>query len=177
MDAMISWPAQPRKPDPAKTPVRRKILASRIHKPKNSPSLPIEVPSLIRPALGPLECEVLEQVCGFGESTARQVLERMPRHLAYTTVMTTLTRLHRKGLLDCRVSGRTFLYRSRLYASQVEVQLARDLVPALIACRFTPVQAIVHVVVETIERDYPELLRELQQALKEREAMAPAAIW
>ena len=42
--------------------------------------------------------------------------------IAYTTLMTTLDRLHRKGLLDRVPSGRAFAYRPRL--SREEMQTA-----------------------------------------------------
>jgi predicted transcriptional regulator len=113
-----------------------------------------------------LECEVLQQVCGFGESTARQVLERMPRPLAYTTVMTTMTRLYRKGLLNCRLSGKTFLYNSRLSAAQLEMQLARDLVEALVACDEVQSQELAAAIVEALRRKRPQLLQELKRALQ-----------
>ncbi len=54
-----------------------------------------------RPALGPLEAQLLEIVCEQGRVTVRDVYSilREPRDLAYTTVMTVLHNLHCKGLL------------------------------------------------------------------------------
>ena len=166
MNSIISWPAHPPEPDSAETPLRGKTAFAVRKQKKFAKRLPsASVPSLIKPALGPLECEVLQQVCGNGELSARQVLERIPRPLAYTTVMTTLSRLYRKGWLDCRAPGKTFLYSSRLGSAQVETQLARDLLRALARCRSTPIHELVEAIIETVGGDYPELLAELQRAL------------
>lgn len=65
--------------------------------------------------LGPLEAEVLRVAWDFDRPvTVREVLERMngerSRPLAYTTVMTVLTKLANKGVLQRQQSGRAYLY-------------------------------------------------------------------
>lgn len=64
-----------------------------------------------RRARGELESEVLAALwAADGPLTARQVLERLPGDLAYTTVLTILSRLHDKGMLvRCR-EGRGYAY-------------------------------------------------------------------
>jgi predicted transcriptional regulator len=42
--------------------------------------------------------------------TARQLLERLPGDLAYTTVLTILSRLHDKGMLVRQPAGRGYAY-------------------------------------------------------------------
>ncbi len=64
--------------------------------------------------LGPLEVQVMEILWGAGERSVRDVVERLDRKLAYTTVMTTLDRLFKKGLLDRQKSERAFLYSPRV---------------------------------------------------------------
>ncbi len=64
--------------------------------------------------LGHLEITILEVLWGRGESNVREVAESLDRPLAYTTVMTTLDRLFKKGLLDRRKSERAFFYSPRL---------------------------------------------------------------
>jgi predicted transcriptional regulator len=49
-----------------------------------------------------------------GESNVRDVAEKLDRALAYTTVMTTLDRLFKKGLLERRKLDRAFIYSPRL---------------------------------------------------------------
>jgi predicted transcriptional regulator len=48
-----------------------------------------------------------------GPATVRDVRAKVGSGLAYTTLMTTLDRLHKKGFLDRRREGRTFVYTTR----------------------------------------------------------------
>lgn len=58
---------------------------------------------------GELENEVLAALAA-GPLTPRQVLDTLGTTLAYTTVMTTLVRLHEKGAVTRESTGRTFTY-------------------------------------------------------------------
>ena len=60
--------------------------------------------------LGPLETQVLDVLMSKGECSVRDVLNAMSRPLAYTTVMTTLDRLFKKGLLERHMADRSFRY-------------------------------------------------------------------
>ncbi|MGI8845971.1 MAG: BlaI/MecI/CopY family transcriptional regulator [Thermoleophilaceae bacterium] len=65
------------------------------------------------PPLHELEAEVMEHVWDHDRATVREVLEalnRGPRQRAYTTVMTIMGRLHRKGVLEREREGRTDVY-------------------------------------------------------------------
>ncbi len=73
----------------------------------------------IRAVLGDLEAEVMEVVWARPPGTAvtvRDVFEVLygRRRLAYTTVMSTMARLARKGLLVAEKSGPAYLYRAAL---------------------------------------------------------------
>lgn len=60
---------------------------------------------------GGLEREVLAALAAAGQPmTAAQVLAELGGDLAYTTVMTTLTRLQAKGVLARHMSGRAYVY-------------------------------------------------------------------
>lgn len=63
--------------------------------------------------LGPLEQDVMEAVWDLGESTVRDVhaVLAADREIAYTTVMTTMTRLATKGMLQRDTSGLAHVYR------------------------------------------------------------------
>ena len=78
--------------------------------------------------LGPLEIQVMEVVWNRGECSVREVVEKLDSRLAYTTVMTTLDRLFKKGLLDRDKSERAFVYRARMSSEEWERQRAGDLV-------------------------------------------------
>ena len=64
-----------------------------------------------RRAAGQLEAAVLAvlQAAGSALSPA-EVRDRLGGDLAYTTVVTILSRLHAKGVLDRRKAGRAFVY-------------------------------------------------------------------
>lgn len=73
----------------------------------------------IRAALGDLEAEVMERVwaCPSGRGvTVREVWDELhPSHpVMYTTVMNTMTRLARKGLLVAEREERAYVYRPAL---------------------------------------------------------------
>ncbi len=69
-------------------------------------------PGPVREIPPPLELECLKTLWVLGEASVAQVREAMlpRRSLAYTTVMTVLDRLARKGAAGRRKSGRAFLY-------------------------------------------------------------------
>src|SRR5262245_40632641 len=66
-----------------------------------------------RRAPGELEAEVLGVLWGADEPlTPADVQTRLDGELAYTTVMTILTRLHEKGVASREKRGRSFVYRA-----------------------------------------------------------------
>ena len=66
------------------------------------------------PALHELESEVMEELWRSGESSVRSVMEALNRGAAkpraYTTYMTIMARLHKKGILVRRREGKTDYY-------------------------------------------------------------------
>jgi predicted transcriptional regulator len=63
--------------------------------------------------LGPLETEVLSIVWDHGEVNVHDVVRRLSRQLAYTTIMTTLDRLYKKGVLNRQKNEHAFFYTPR----------------------------------------------------------------
>jgi predicted transcriptional regulator len=64
-----------------------------------------------RRAPGDLESAILGALWAAGEAlTPAQTLAALEGDLAYTTVMTTLSRLYEKGVVTRRRSGRAFVY-------------------------------------------------------------------
>lgn len=66
----------------------------------------------LRKILGDLEADVMEVVWARGRATVHDVHERLAaeRELAYTTVMTVMSRLAEKGLLEKWKDGAAFVY-------------------------------------------------------------------
>ena len=83
-----------------------------------------------RRAMGALESEVLEQLWSLGRpATPSEVLDALDDDLAYTTVMTILSRLWEKGLVRRAREGRAFAYspilsEAELAAQRMQEQLA-----------------------------------------------------
>jgi predicted transcriptional regulator len=85
----------------------------------------------LRAALGNLEREVMEVVWSGGEGTVRHVQAALPRAVAYTTVMTTLDRLFKKGFVSRTRVGRAFVYRAVQTREQTEAAVASGMVSGL----------------------------------------------
>lgn len=83
--------------------------------------------------LGHLEESVMEVLWTRGESSVRDVTHKLNRPLAYTTVMTTLDRLFKKGLLARKKSDRAFLYSPRLSRSEYDRARADSLVASFLS--------------------------------------------
>src|SRR5690348_10480745 len=75
-------------------------------------------------ALGALEQRVMNCVWASGEVTVRHVLSAVGDQVAYTTVMTTLDRLYKKGLLRRRKAGRAFAYTAAVKRDELQRALA-----------------------------------------------------
>ena len=70
--------------------------------------------------LGPLEWRVLESLwVRPAPASVRDLTPDFPE-IAYTTLMTTLDRLHRKGVLQRMKQGRAFFYQPRLTRPEFE---------------------------------------------------------
>ena len=68
-----------------------------------------------RRPVGALEGAVLECLWAAGEPlTPREVLTRVDDELAYTTVVTILTRLATKGVVERERQGKVFVYRPKV---------------------------------------------------------------
>ena len=89
------------------------------------------------PALHELQAEIMEELWRVGEATVHDVHEvlngRSNRSRAYTTVMTVMRRLHRRGVLDRRRMGRSDVYTPRLSREEYLQERARIEVDTLVA--------------------------------------------
>jgi predicted transcriptional regulator len=76
--------------------------------------------------LGDLETAVMDIAWVLPTVTAREVCDRLTgrRARAYTTIMTTVDRLHRKGLLSREKDGQAWRYRPALTKAAFERALA-----------------------------------------------------
>lgn len=74
--------------------------------------------------LAPLELDCMNTLWPMGEASVRQIRDqlagRLPR--AYTTIMTIMDRLARKGVVERRKTGRAYVYRPNLSAEEARTQ-------------------------------------------------------
>jgi BlaI family transcriptional regulator, penicillinase repressor len=74
--------------------------------------------------LAPLELDCMNMLWPMGEGTVREIRDalasRRPR--AYTTIMTIMDRLARKGVVERRKTGRAYTYRPNLSAENARAQ-------------------------------------------------------
>src|SRR5260221_11656176 len=87
---------------------------------------------LLENSLGTLERDVMDLAWEQPEITVRECCERLGSGAAYTTVMTTMDRLFKKGLLARRKAGRAFVYRAVVTRQEMEGAVATELVPSLL---------------------------------------------
>ena len=77
--------------------------------------------------MGALEHDVLVQLWAMPDGgTPADVLEALGDDLAYTTVMTILSRLYQKDLVDRERRGRAYLYRPKLSEAELTANRMRE---------------------------------------------------
>ena len=118
--------------------------------------------------LGPLEIQVMEVLWAAGEGCVRDVVEQLDRKLAYTTVMTTLDRLFKKGLLDRQKSERAFLYTPRLSHQDWERQRAGNLVAGLLAGSQPSRELLLSSLVDAVGQHDVTLLEQLEERIRRK---------
>lgn len=81
----------------------------------------------------PLELHCLKALWSLGEGSVRAVQQTLEpeRRLAYTTVMTIMDRLAKKGAVERRKAGRSFVYAPVLTREKLQRLAVRDLVDSL----------------------------------------------
>lgn len=89
----------------------------------------------LRAALFDLEADIMEIVWSrgpdaFAVADVHRALERI-RPIAYTTVMTTVGRLHDKGLLQRTRDGKRYSYSPTMTRAEFTERMARDLLGSL----------------------------------------------
>ncbi|WP_081347673.1 BlaI/MecI/CopY family transcriptional regulator [Mycobacteroides chelonae] len=81
--------------------------------------------------LGERESTIMEVLWSAAEPvTVRDVLDRLERPLAYTTVMTVLDNLHNKGHVTREKVGRAFRYRAAQTREAAAAQMVREVLAA-----------------------------------------------
>jgi len=118
--------------------------------------------------LGPLEVRVVEIVWKRGVPVSVRDLQPEMRGLAYTTVMTTLDRLYKKGLLRRHKEGRAFLYSTRVTPHELQQTLAQRLIGWLLGATRESARPLLSGLVDTLGETDGALLEELERMIRGR---------
>jgi len=116
--------------------------------------------------LGPLEWRVLEALWARSGPASVRDLQPEFAEIAYTTLMTTLDRLHRKNVLARTKEGRAFFYQPRLTRPEYDSVRAADALKVVIegdAAALTPLMSFF---VQAVGDRDEELLDELEALVR-----------
>jgi len=119
---------------------------------------------------GPLEMQVLEALWSLRrEATVRDLSPCFPG-VAYTTLMTTLDRLYKKGVLSRQKTGRAFLYAPVASREGLEQTLAAEALDAILGSFESPtsIRPILSTFVEAVSRRDELFLDELEELVRAR---------
>ena len=119
-------------------------------------------------SLGHLEREVMDIVWRNDRVSVRDVRAQLARAVAYTTVMTTLDRLFKKGLLDRVREGRAFVYRAAHTRQHVEAAVASGLLRGLLESGAGGARPVLSNLVDVISDRDSALLDELEELVREK---------
>lgn len=119
--------------------------------------------------LGPLERQILEALWMQGGAACVRDLrtKHFPR-VAYTTLMTTVDRLYRKGIVDRTKRGRAFFYTPRMNAADVDAAIAADALRHALACDSSSLRPLLSSFVNAMGDRDKQLLDELETLVRAR---------
>src|SRR3954447_12081594 len=112
--------------------------------------------------MGRLESTVMDILWATGESSVHDVVARLDRPLAYTTIMTTLDRLYKKGFLDRKKVDRAFVYVPKLSRPEWERKRAGDFLTTF------PGDLLISCLVDAVGEQDVALLDELEQKIRQK---------
>jgi predicted transcriptional regulator len=125
------------------------------------------LPLNISARLGPLEVQLLRWLWERGNGTVREVLEAGDVEGAYTTLMTTLDRLHKKGLLKRKAEGRAFRYSPAQTEDQFNGEIVRSAIRHMLGASETS-SVQLSFLVEAISEHDRNLLDQLEREIERK---------
>ena len=135
-----------------------------VFKPEND----LDVMSAQRLHLGPLEVDVMEAMWSFGAGNVRDVVGRLERKLAYTTVMTTLDRLYKKGLLSREMSDRAFVYSPKVTRQDWDRRRAGEMMAGFLTGPEAARELLLSCLVDAVGTHDAMLLDELEKKIQRK---------
>ena len=121
---------------------------------------------------GPLELRALEALWRRTQAASVRDLRIDFPSTAYTTLMTTLDRLHRKGVLERIKSGRAFLYRPRYSREELRSGLATEALGAILGRDTDALRPLLSFFVDVVTRQDQDALDRLEKLVRARRRIA-----
>ncbi len=122
----------------------------------------------LKMVLGELEFIIMDYLWDKKNVAVRDVLRELSanREIAYTTIMTTMDRLWKKGLLERNNEGKTFLY--------TPAQSKENIIQSMIKKVFDSIlpdvtDSSMSYFINSLEKINPDMLDELDELLKNRQ--------
>jgi predicted transcriptional regulator len=115
--------------------------------------------------LGSLESELMECIWGRGEINVRDLHSEFGSRLAYTTIMTTLDRLYKKGLLTRRKVGRAYYYSPKFTQEEYKGRLTQHLI-GMVLHDGKSSNAVLSCFVDVVTEADKQMLDQLEQLVK-----------
>jgi predicted transcriptional regulator len=103
------------------------------------------------------------------DQSVREVCGQLGVDVAYTTVMTTMDRLYRKGLLSRRKVSRAFVYRAIASRGEIEGVVAAELVEHLFQQNSSEPLPILSRLVDVVTERDRSLLNDLERLVREKQ--------
>lgn len=121
----------------------------------------------LRKILGDLEAEIMETLWNKGDLTVRQVhdLFRERRQIAYTTIMTVMSRLADKGLLGKIKQGNAFIYHANVSKDEFTQSTLKKVIQELLDDFTAPA---ISQFLESVEKVNPEKMEELAKIIEQK---------
>lgn len=119
--------------------------------------------------LGPLETEIMQLLWQDERSTVKKVHRKLAqqREIAYTTVMTTMSRLAEKGVLNRHREGLAYVYTPAISEEDFVSMVVRQVLDGLLDDYS---DTAIDYMVDYLARNNPAELKRLQKAIQSRVA-------
>ncbi len=115
--------------------------------------------------LGRLETELMERARARGQISVRDLHQEIGGRLAYTTLMTTMDRHYKKGLLQRRKDGKAYIYSPAMSEREYQESLTQHFFGMMLSdCRNS--NAVLSRFVDAVSDADSKMLNELEQIVK-----------
>ena len=117
--------------------------------------------------LGQLEQSVMDAMWRLRSGTVHDVCEKLSQNRAYTTIMTTLDRLHKKGLLARTRHGRSFVYEPAIERQGLMAEKTRHFWDSLLSNQ-NDSRPVLSCFIDTVTEHDKSTLDELEELIRKK---------